>query len=54
MIIELFVWLPQLSTEAMKQVGGVTAGVKEINCLSTSNMFFLSSIHAIFLPHRPS
>lgn len=38
-----------ICAEEMKQVDGVTGGVKGINCLSMSNMSVLSSIHATFL-----
>jgi len=38
-----------ICAEEMKQLGGVTAGVRGINCLSTFDMSVPSSIHATFL-----
>ena len=38
-----------ICAEEMKQVGGVTAGARGINCLSTFDMSVPSSIHATFL-----
>jgi hypothetical protein len=38
-----------ICAEEMKQVGGMTAGVRGINCLSTFDVAVPSSIHATFL-----